>query len=181
MPVDPYPISITAYDSDNTTLYASANVVVRNGNTGDELTETTNSSGQAVVDLANFTNEYTNKDRIIITVYKEDSSENKVGDDYHEIDTSVGNYDSTIYVVDGIGWQSVSNETRLCQLTVGNGSASNYWCRIYERAGARKISPLRVAANSTELLFYGDNGYQMTKGFAIVRGNEDLEIGFKIG
>lgn len=76
MAVTPHPIIVTAYDTDNTTLLAGAKVYVRNTTkktTSEEVT--TDSNGQAIIDLANLplaggqTNEYDSGDKVLIIAY----------------------------------------------------------------------------------------------------------------
>ena len=82
----PYPLDGIIYESNGTTAVVSLTVSVMNVSTGETQTITTNSSGQYLVECANFTSGYTNGDVISIWAsygryYKEE---------LHTIDTSVG-------------------------------------------------------------------------------------------
>lgn len=76
-PTLPHPVAITLKQSDGSPRI-NTNLIVINRNTGNELFATTNSQGQAVVDLANFTEGYTIEDPIIIKKIKENVTTTKI-------------------------------------------------------------------------------------------------------
>ena len=69
-PTQPHPVAITLKQS-NGSARGSTKLRVINRNTGNEIYVTTNSQGQAVADLANFTEGYTADDTIVIEKVKE--------------------------------------------------------------------------------------------------------------
>lgn len=59
MPGSPFTLGITVYDTNGTTALANAKVTVRNENTNDSISKNTDSSGQIVVNFANFADGWT--------------------------------------------------------------------------------------------------------------------------
>lgn len=64
----PFPVSGTVYDYGTTTPLASTRVICRNVSTNEKQTQDTNSSGQYLFDLANFTSGYSVGDEISLFV-----------------------------------------------------------------------------------------------------------------
>jgi hypothetical protein len=64
MPSLPFPVSGTAYESNGSTTIASLRVICRNVTNNETITYTTNSSGQFIFDLSNFTSGYSTGDEI---------------------------------------------------------------------------------------------------------------------
>lgn len=68
MPVTPFPVSGTVYDTDGTTALASVKVICRNVTNNETQNYTTNSSGQYLFDLGNFSSGYLVGDEISLFV-----------------------------------------------------------------------------------------------------------------
>jgi len=81
----PYPISGIIYDSDSEVLNG-VTVSVINTDSNEELTTTTNSSGEYILDLANLTSGYRNGD--LISIYS--SYGRRYSEQFHTVVTSTG-------------------------------------------------------------------------------------------
>jgi len=93
MSATPYPISGIIYDSDNNVING-VTVSVINTSSNEELTTTTNSSGEYVIDLANLTSGYMDGD--IISIYS--SYGRRYSEQFHTVvvTTGIGTQDLTL-------------------------------------------------------------------------------------
>jgi hypothetical protein len=167
MPVTPHPITITVKDTDNTTAVESAKCLVRNctkKTTLDPVT-LTNSSGIAIVDLANLplaegqTVEYSAGDIILIIAWK---------------GTKMGEaHDGVRYVVTGTSKAQTlylnpfpykmktedSATQRLVSLTCSNDDASNpYYTRVWSFDDGELLRHAVTAAHNSQHMFFGMRG-----------------------
>jgi len=172
MPGAPYPVTITAFDIDNTTKLSSATVTIIEIATQERLTGTTNAAGQVILDLSNFTSGYTNGDVVHIIASKNWKS----GGDRHVIDTGTGSYDSTIYA-DGIPVQL--NTCKLVELQAVSAATAGQ-VRIYDNHHDNLVATLKPPANDTRDIFFGDMGKICVGGFTHVKTRSDLEVTVKI-
>uniref|UniRef100_A0A6M3JYH9 Uncharacterized protein n=1 Tax=viral metagenome TaxID=1070528 RepID=A0A6M3JYH9_9ZZZZ len=109
MPSNPYPLNLTLYDTDGSTVQVSKLITARNETTAETISETTDGSGQVILDLANLTSSYTNSD--VITIYSVDGD--KTVYVQHTVDTSVGSYTTSLTYID----TSVTDSTELRYFT----------------------------------------------------------------
>lgn len=116
MTTTPYPVSGKVYDVDRT-VEGDVTVKLTNSRTGDTLSQTTNSSGEFVFDLANFTNSYVDNDLILIQAWKKDGSYN-VRVVSSTIIVSGSSAEKNLYLravyqksMDILGWNDIKQET----------------------------------------------------------------------
>ena len=95
----PHVFGVTLYQSDGTTARANATIQIKNKRTEETATATTNSAGQVIFDLANFTNGYVVGDTIIVEKYAADTDM-----EYYVTANGDETYPS---------WVEVENETRV--------------------------------------------------------------------
>lgn len=157
MPVTPHPVTFTVYETDNTTVLAGARVVLRNVTKKTELigTDLTNSSGVALMDLANLplgdgqTLEYEAGDEILLIA-------------------SYGNFhDAVLYTVSGNS-KDISlymnhssfpqNDVNFLGITVANTAGSAGYCIVYDYISGDKIKHIECPANNTVDVHIGGNG-----------------------
>jgi len=163
----PYPISITAYDTDNTTALASAQAVVRNVSKNLESdTITLNASGQAIYDLANIG--FANGDFVQISVWKGD----KAGFDRHTVNTGVGSYDSTVYASI---LEIYRYSCKIQELTASNESASVADVSVYDVATDTLKHKARIPANDSKV-FRWRWGLHCAGGFVVIRSVNTLIV-----
>lgn len=104
MSTNPYPINITLYDTDGSTVATSKLVVMRNGTTSETSSGTTNGSGEVILDASNFDSGYTNSD--VLTIWSTDGD--KTVYTTHTIDTGAGSHTTTLTYIDLSGGTTVS-------------------------------------------------------------------------
>jgi len=92
-----YPVYGIVYDTDGTTPLASVTVTARNESTNKTISETTNTSGQYVLDLGNLTGSWNNGDNI--TVYLKYQSAEKVVTFTIDTSTYPGGYEQDLTLV----------------------------------------------------------------------------------
>lgn len=154
---DPHPIDITVYDTDNTTLKASAKVYVINASKGTKSSEeTTDASGQAIIDLANLpigsgkTLPYEVGDVILVVTYSGNNSDAKryvvAGSENSE----------TLYLNPVRHTPSVSGEAThietITTLIVANTTATPYYAKVYNGIDARQILHIECPANDSKIV-----------------------------
>lgn len=142
----PYPISGVVYDTDNSSVAASINMIAYNQRTAESITATTNALGEYVLDLANLTSGYDSGDVIFVSAYS----------DYRSID-----YRTTTSAGDDVGGSESKNlylmwgnshayfNTRLISGVVTNTAASQGNVKFYDRAHDYELFEMRVPANDT--------------------------------
>lgn len=172
MPVAPHPIEVTVYDTDNSTLLADAKVYVRNATKKTvSSTETTDSDGVAMIDLANLpladgeTLQYETSDVIFIIAY------------------DGNNHDGVRYVVSGsekeqtlylnpIPHEKSPDDYTIVNLMAflgGNTAASVAYCKVYDIADGELIAHLEVPANDSRGHTLGRWGKRSQQGFIFER------------
>ena len=170
----PYLIQVTLTDTDNSTALANTKVILRDINLKEELTKTTNASGIAVFNLADFAGSYANADIIHANSFK--VNYNMGGDGYRTV------------VNTGVGWESISMYTtnyasntaqwaHINQITVTATTATAGYIIIYERASDSIVDYIRVAASLTVPVFYGESpGKLCNNGYTIVRSANTITV-----
>lgn len=160
MPVAPYPISGVVYDDNgtgSTNLVDGATVIVRNVTKNEFEAVATNSAGEFLVDLANFTTDYSNSDRIQITAFFGAGSNEIVLDRRHTIDTAVGFYNAGNMILHPLGDHFFGNYTpttyvskkALLSYSIANRTASAVQVHLYDRLNDRLVMAIVVPATTT--------------------------------
>ena len=177
MPVEPHPITITAYQDDNTTLLSGGTALVRNVTKRTTSAEaTTNANGVAVIDLANLeiaddqTVEYEDGDKILIIVYSGNQSAGALytvtGDDK---DQSL--YLTQIPFNDG----TAGKNPRLMHVLTANDEATAYYAKIYSFSDGELIAHINTPANDSKSVNFGRWG-KNTGGYIIEREHQGVVV-----
>jgi len=182
MPVQPHPITITVYDTDNTTLKSGACAYVRNctKKTTSSI-ETTNASGVAVIDLANLplatgqTEEYSTGDKILIISY---NGQNHDAAMYTVTGTSKS---QTLYlnpiVHTGGGSSEYGDTVRLMQILTGNTDGSNaYYIKVWAIDDGELLAHIETDSNSSQNVIFGSKGKGCSGGFVVERENKAVIV-----
>ena len=181
MPITPYPITVTLYDTDGTTLKNGANVLIRNVTKKTQLPiEKTDSNGVVIFGLENLpiatgqTNEYDIGDQILIIAF--------YGNNHEAIKKTVsgGSLTQTLYLgyVPFIMGESnnLLSSDRIVSIVTGNTGSSVYYCKIYAVQDGQLLCHIETPANDTRSVFFGDNGLGGGGGFVIERENKELIV-----
>lgn len=170
MPVTPYPIDLTLYDTDNTTLKADAKFFIRNITKKTSTTEeTTDSAGVAQIDLANLplgngqTLEYEDGDEVLIIAYDGKNSDALL----HVVDTATGSYSATLKL-NPLNYVPGSSQ-RIMQMCGGNTAASVAYFKVYAVDDGELLAHVEVPANDTRYVEFGRWGKGASGGFVVER------------
>ncbi len=109
MPTSPYNLNITLYDTDGTTVAVSKLVTARNETTNETINNTTNGSGQTILNIGNLASGYSDGD--VITIYSVDGSNTVYTT--HIVDISAGSFTTSLTYID----TSVADSTELRYFT----------------------------------------------------------------
>ncbi len=109
MPSNPYNLNITLLDTDGSTPAISKLVTARDETTAETISDTTDGSGQVILNLGDLDSGYTNGD--VITIYSVDGS--KTVYELHTVDTDTGSFTTTLTYID----TSVADSTTLRYFT----------------------------------------------------------------
>jgi len=181
MPVDPHPIEITLYDTNGSTAINGGKVYVRNCTKFvDSDVETTNSSGKAIIDLANLdvatgqTVPYETGDKILIIGHYQKKHE-------AALYTVTGNSHSqtlnlTNVIFTGAGSSEYGDTVRLLQILTGNTGSSVYYAKIYAVDDGELLAHIETPANNTQNVLFGEKGKGCSGGFVVARENKDLIV-----
>lgn len=173
MPVSPHPITVTVYDSDNSTLKDGAKVYLRNvTKKSTSAVATTDSTGEAIIDAANLplgdgqTAQYEEEDIIfIITFYGENH-------DAARYEVTGASKAQTLYLNPVRHITEITKEV-LQTLIVANTSATNYYAKLYNPGDGSLITHIECLANTTVVI---PAGFKCSGGILCVRENQALVV-----
>jgi hypothetical protein len=147
----PFPVDVTAYDTDNTSRFTSADVVVINTKTGASVSGSkTNSLGQSIVDLANLAGGYSAGDWIHIIVFKAGSS----GCDRFQVVLADGGKSSTVYTDDVPAMLSAS---KIHTVNILSGSTAGI-VKVYSNYYSKLVAMVESAASQSSFVYFGEIG-----------------------
>ncbi len=175
MPVQPHPIQVKVYSTDNSTLKSGARVLVRNVTKKSTLTaaETTDANGVTLLDLANLpligaqTNEYDQGDKILIITHSEN------------------NHDAILYTVQGDDHEQTlylnplqyhDKFQRLMQVCTGNTSGTVAYCKIYAFDDGELLAHIETPSHDTQNVEFGHFGRGASGGFVVEREANTLIV-----
>ena len=154
MPVNPFPVNITVYDTDNATVKSGARVYVRNitkKSTSDQ--ESSNSLGLALIDLSDLSItagqsvEYSAGDEYLVVAYygnSHDCKKFKVSGESNEV---------SLYLNPIRHIRSQENNLHAVELVrnliVANTTSTVYWAKVYDFDTGRIITWVECPANNT--------------------------------
>jgi hypothetical protein len=171
MPVSPYPIDITVYDTDNVTLIEGASVFIRNLTKGESSEiATTDANGVAMIDIASMPTDYSDDDKLIIVAYYKRNSDAEL----HTVDVSTGAYSSTVYLTP-FPYDSCA-QLRLMWAAGANTDSSQHSCTLYRVLDGTEVDQLEVAANSDKSHLYPDKGIEVNGGVIAVRESNSMKV-----
>lgn len=164
MTTSPHPVTITVYDVDGTTLMSGAKVLIRNctKKTTIETEETTNSSGIALIDLANLplasgqTVEYETGDEVLIIAHH--------GGDHAHIGAKYvvtgSSKTQTLYLKE-VPYTGNSVTERIMSVCASNTDGTNpYYVKIHSFDDCQLLSHIEVPKGDTKNIVYGGRGIQ---------------------
>ena len=174
MPITPHPITVTVYDTDNSTLKAKAMVYVRNVTKRSTSSEAiTNANGVALIDLANLplangqTVQYSVGDIILIISY---NGQTQSAARYVVAGASKS---QTLYLNPG---EHIPGEPMVSfhSIILGNTSSTVYYAKVYAIAYGRQLIHMECPANDTRSAYLGK--LNCAGGYVIERENQELIV-----
>ena len=181
--IQPHGIEINVKDTDNSTTVEGAKILIRNTNKksslfldADDVQIVTDSSGVALVDLANLpliggqTNVYDQGDKVLIIAYdgvNHAASLYTVIEDEHTLTLTMNpsNFDPNITV------------GKLQGIVAANTTSSVYEVKVYAVADGELLCQLECPANNTIThTFGGERGKSAAGGFVIERENSGVVV-----
>ncbi len=186
MPVQPHPLDITVYDTDNSTLKSGVNITISNTTKKSKLTKDTNGdqivtdvNGNALVDLANLPqiggrDQYEVGDKVLIM------ADDGVNSDV-SLYTVVGDDKELTLYLNPIRLQSHLDQTitgvRLQAICAANTSSSVYEVKVYAVDTGELLLQLECPANeTTSHVFGGERGKGAAGGFVVERENQAVVV-----
>ncbi len=148
-----YQITLTVKDIDNSTNLNGATVEIFDVNTQKRISTTTNSSGQATLDIAHLTGGYTNGDKLIVSAYTTDGNLKSV-DYIFTLDTATypDGFDiGTIAVMIGekLFNSNVNSKYEINAYSISNSDASIRYVDLYDRILGNLVMRVYVPVTGT--------------------------------
>lgn len=184
MAVSPYPVTFLVYDTDNSTVVEGATVYVRNITKKTTLvgTNTTNSSGIAMIDLANLPvpagggDQYAVGDDIFMVTYYNDKSEAV------KYTVAGDSKDQTLYLndsphtVDTDEVAGIVKTMRLRTVIASNTDGSTaYYAKVYDFRTGKLLAHIQLLAETTLAIDFTLTGIG-TGGWLIERENNAVLV-----
>ncbi len=180
MPELPHPITITLFEQDNSSkkVGGKAYVVNTTKKTVSDV-ETTNSNGNAIIDLINLplgdgqTVKYSTGDKILIIGYGPDGNENchaaamyiVAGDDK----------DQSLYLTPVV--HTGGNTTvRLMKIMIFNAESTAYYVKIYSITDGALLAYIKVPATASKEVEFSHKGIGCNGGFVVEREHNGLAV-----
>jgi hypothetical protein len=178
MPPAPHPVTVTVYDIDNTSLKEGAKVLIRNTTKKTSSSEeSTNSSGVAIVDLANLpiasgqTVPYETGDEVLIISYTPKFSEGA----YYKV--TGGSKSQTLYLGRVAYTGNFSNAAvKIAAMTAANENAAVKYVKVWAIDDGELIEQLEVPANNTVQVTYHDPNKRASGGFIVEREAKETVV-----
>jgi len=172
MTTTPYPIGGTVKDIDASTLVEGATVIVKNATKGTQLSTTTNSIGEWLIDLANFTGAtpYADNDVIYVII----DYPNRYEHYRTTVDTAVGAETKNLILRAGSNPASTSQFNyggcRLYAGTISNASGGALTVDLYEIESDTRKCRFQVPTVSSHSFHYGKMGLEFRGGILVLTG-----------
>lgn len=175
MPSTPHPITVTVYDTDNSTILEGAKVYVRNATKRTSSDEkTTNSSGQVIIDLANLdtasgqTEPYSSSDKILIIAYHGNNHDAKL----YEVTGS--SKSQTLYMNPARHTSTLDTEKIRAIVVANTHTSTGYYAKVYAVDDAQMLCHIECKAGETESAFL--DGLPASGGYVIDRESNVLIV-----
>ncbi len=183
MPVEPHPIDIQVFDTDNSTLVEGARMILRNTTRTTTLSLTqegnlieTDSDGVAMADLASMNiPDYEDGDKILIIAYKGNKSAAAMY-------TVTGESKSQILYLANIPYKGLGTPSPITgevieAIVIDNENSSTKNCKIYAVSDGELLVQIDTAANLTESVVMGvKHGKNAGDGFVVEREANDVLV-----
>jgi hypothetical protein len=169
-PYIPYPIDGTVYDIDGSTKVAGATVIAFNVDTGERTSTTTDSSGDFLIDMANFASGYSDGDRIQGTISYGSGSGIRCMSRRHTIDTAVGAYSAGDVVL-----HPGTDPFLTCHITFAghsNTHTAKLYVDFYDRTNDVLVFRIEAPLGGSASFPFGYLGQKMDGGFIKVFEDE---------
>lgn len=165
MPIETYPCALTIMDVDGVTGLADVTVTAYSVTNEEWMPSanqvTTDASGEAILDLANFTTDLDDGDVVQIFAY----TTRKHIALRHTVDSGVGALEQTMTLHDGEPWM---DDTNVEAVSVANDSGSAITIEFYDTTNDVRRFKIECAANTTESVYFGKRGFEFAGGICIV-------------